>query len=267
MAEKIGFISFSAFELQKANEFDGIKRKAYDTAHPTRSFFETYPPIPDWNRLARAGVEPIERKTPDEFLPLMNEYHRYFMENSLQNEAYLRWVRRHRAWDRETEVVFGRFSQLRDHLNDRFARDDYARRGRMHQIMDQATQKAWLHTEALLIASENEVIERRMHSAKALQKKLAAQAFFQQRTLGIESDREAWKSRDEATRIAPTTQENRIPLNVNAEQSWSQGLAIAHYQQQIQRMPIMALTPSTHTTVAAQTPLAVPIVKKVNGMG
>ena len=111
MAEKIGFISFSAFDLKKANEFEAIKRQSFDRANPTQSWFQHHPAIPRWREIDQLGIEPALRRTPAEFQPLMNEYYRYFLENAVQHESYLRWVRRHRAWDRETEVTFARFTE------------------------------------------------------------------------------------------------------------------------------------------------------------
>ncbi|RZA17843.1 MAG: hypothetical protein EOP10_22015 [Proteobacteria bacterium] len=267
MAEKIGFISFSAFDYLKANEHVSLKRKAYDTAHPTRSFFESHPAIPPWNNLAHIGNEPALRKTPAEYQPLMNEYHRYFFENAVRHENYLRWVRRHRAWDRETEVHFGRFTLLRDYLNDQYARADYMRRGRMHQIFDKANERAWLQSETLLAHSLNDEMKHKITNAKALQKKLAAQALYQQSAFNIPDERQAWKHRDEITRASPTTHEDRIALNVHIEPSWPQALAIAHYQQQIQKVPIAPVALNTNTAAGLQTPLAAPIVRRVNGLG
>lgn len=267
MAEKIGFMSFSAFDLRKATEFEAIRRNTYDTKHPTQSFFDHHPVNPPWNATAHIGNEPMQRKTPAEFLPLMNEYHRYFYENAVQHEAYLRWVRRHRAWDRETEVFFGRFNDLRDRLNDLYAAQDYVRRGRMHQIYDKATQRTWLNTELLETASANEAMEQKIRNAKTLQKKLEAQALYQQRAFEVPDERQAWKKREEASRVAPTTHENRVPLNVNVESPWVQALAISHYQQQIQQMPIAQAALHTQTGTALQSSQAAPIVKKVNGLG
>jgi hypothetical protein len=267
MAEKIGFVSFSAFDFMGSSEHVSLKRRAYDANHPTRSFFTSHPSLPPWKNLADLGNERALRKTPPEFQPLMNEYHRYFFENAVRHENYLRWVRRHRAWDRETEIHFSRFTLLRDYLNDRFAREDYTRRGRLNQILDQAKQKAWLQSETLLAHSLNDEMERKMTNARALQKKLVEQALFRERAYALPNEREAWRHRDEVTRSAPTTHENRIPVHVHSEQRWAHSLAIAHYQQQLQEIPVAPTALNTHTSEGLQTPLAPPIVKRVNGLG
>lgn len=265
MAEKIGFITFSAFDYQKSTEFDARKGNSYDTANPTQSFFERNPAMPPWKKLSQIGNEPMKRLTPPEFQPLMNEYHRYFLENAVKNEAYLRWVRRHRAWDRETEVVFGRFEQLRDHLNDRFAVNAYAQRGRLNQIFDHAMRRTWMNSEALISASATEAREQKIRSAKALQVKLEEQARYRDHAYKIPDERQIVQKREDPVKVLPPTRDIPIPLNANFENSWSHGLAIAHYQQQMQQSTIAPATLNTNSPNGLPSTPSVPLIKKVAG--
>lgn len=267
MAAKIGYVSFSAFELRKADEFVSIKRKAYDTADPTKSWFDRNPPIPPWQNGAHVGIEPAMQKTPSEFVPLMNEYHRFFLERSVEQEHYLRWLKRHRAWDRETEVHFRRFQDLRDHLNDRFAREDYTRRGRLHQIYDQATQKTWMQTDRLNAVSEREALEAKRRNALLLQKKLESEALYRNTQFEVPNERAMWKSREEVQKVSATSSEEKIAISVRTDPGWAHALALSHYQQAQGSIPVAPPPLATQTASTMQTALAPPVIKKVHGLG
>ena len=206
MAEKIGFISFSAFELHRANEFDAIKTRLYDAQRPARSFFEVHPAQPPWKSPGSIGIEHVMRRTPPELMPLMNEYHRYFLENSVQHELYLRWWRRHHDWDHNTELYIKNFDELRDYINGRYDEDFYVQKGRLLAIDKMIQEKKW-QTEGMI---------EKVYVQKPMDKK------------SIEYARER-------TRITAEhrTREMLVSPNVGPPR-WAQLLAMAQYGQKAQ---------------------------------
>ncbi len=267
MAEKIGFVTFHAFDLKKVDEFDSKKWSADDIQNPTDTWFEKHPAIPRWRNPAELGIEPVVRKTPDQLKPLMNEYHRYFLENAVQHEAYARWARRHKAWDREAEIAMARFTKLRDYLNDKYASADYGRRGRVHEILTKAAQKTWLNTEIVNFSALNEAVTRQFESGKALQKALKDQAYFRNTAYSLPEREAFFKDRESESRKVGDGEKDKIPLLIESRMGWVSGLAFKHYLNEIERIPMAPPTVLSNTASTVQTPSSPPIVKKVSGLG
>ncbi|RZA10613.1 MAG: hypothetical protein EOP10_34460, partial [Proteobacteria bacterium] len=246
MAEKIGFINFTAFELHRANEFDAIKTRLYHADRPARSFYDIHPSLPPWRQLSLQGLDPMVRKTPAQLMPLMNEYHQYYLDKTVQHEMYLRWWKRHHAWHKEAQVFFRRFDELRDHLNEVHNREAYIQQGRLNLLLRQASEKRWNNTEAFETVRERthdhtQAINAKMLARSSQHHKLVTQVYIHepdQHRLNDQAYDRAQKTGEHYTR-----QELHPPHNPSPR--WAKILAIADYHQKIQ-MPLPQAMINTH---------------------
>ncbi|MBC7531797.1 MAG: hypothetical protein H7318_09480 [Oligoflexus sp.] len=242
MAERIGFISFTAFELQRANEFDSIKMRTYDSSKPARSFFDDHAPQPPWRQLTSTR-EAMVHKTPAELRPLMNEYWTYFQSKAIQHEQYIRWFRRHHAWNREEEIFLLRFDDLRNHLADIYNRETYAQLGRMKNIFQKAAQKGWEDTQINQVVSEQAHRETHRVTNFGIQQtyKRSQVARFEQ---VMQPDNKRLLQRAEESARVTGEQETRELLHSPHKQppKWAKLLAVADYAQRAQ-MPIADIKP------------------------
>ncbi|MBC7660001.1 MAG: hypothetical protein H7249_09860 [Chitinophagaceae bacterium] len=267
MAEKIGFINFTAFDLHAANEFDGIRTRLYRDDRPARTYFQLHPAAPPWRQLSLQGIEPIVRKTPPQLEPLMNEYYRYFAERAVQHEFYQRWWKRHHAWQREANLFFDRFDNLRDHLNETYDRETYAQLGRMNLIFRHAAQKSWINTELAVNAREQSKDDSHHLNGKMLGRKMDALSMTQSRMASyhqLDERQVLVRSQNRAldTDMMVLGRELHPP---HAEPpKWAKMLAVAEYAQKEKFLvPTPPSSPAAHAE--AVKPQTVPKASPIRG--
>ncbi|RYZ56872.1 MAG: hypothetical protein EOP07_11525 [Proteobacteria bacterium] len=245
MAERIGFISFTAFELRRANEFDSIKTRLYNAERPARSFFDIHPSLPPWRQLSLLGTEPMVRRTPSELRPLMNEYYSYFQDKTIQHEHYMRWWRRHHAWNREEEIFFLRFEDMRNHLNEIYNREAYAKQGRMHALYEKAAQKTWENREVNFALGEKEQAERSMINNKMMAKKYNHQQYIHRDQVVVPDNARLLQRATEHEHITGNRETRELLHSPHKDPPrWARLLAFQDYQQKVQ-MPIPEVSQTT----------------------
>ncbi len=247
MAEKIGFISFTAFELHNANEFDGIKQRLYNLERPTRPYLSLHPALPPWRQLALLGNEPILRRTPTELEPLMNEYHAYFHDKTIQHEHYMRWWRRHHAWNRDEEIFFLRFDDLRNHLCEVYNRETYARQGRMQAIFRKAAERSWHTGEVNLALGDRQHSESdRLSNHRLRVGHQYRELIFREPDLDPNRHRLAKPVYGDAQNPVSHPPREILHSPLAKPPRWAKLLAVAEYQQQAQ-IPLPAVPIETRS--------------------
>lgn len=242
MAERIGFINFTAFDLRRAQEFAGIKTRLYDSSRPARSYFEIHPPLPPWKQLSTLGIEPMVRHTPPELRPLMNEYWSYFESKAIQHEHYLRWWRRHHAWNREEEIFLLRFEDLRNHLAEIYNRETYAQLGRMQAIFKKAAEKSWEREEVNAVIADREHGESHRVTNHGLKKKAQQLQLVHHEQLVQPDNKRLLQRAEESARITGEQATRELLHTPHKEPPrWARLLAVADYAQKMQ-MPIAELS-------------------------